>query len=174
MRIDMDVKTLSLRGAGLGIVVAAAIWAAPAALADPAAPAPPALPPAPVVAAATDVAAPAPDPLAFLRPPAPAEAPAGEVPHLPTPEHLPPGSTLDPAAKSTENPNVSYLKDLWQAVQSQEISGKDAIIMGLAQRGMGTPYPDQTPGPTVPLSPADAAAAPPAPAPAPPPAPLLP
>ena len=74
---------------------------------------------------------------------------------------------MDPAAKPTENPNISYLKDLWHAVQNQEISGKEAVIMGLAQRGMNTPYPEQPAGPNVPISPADPAAAPPPPAPAP-------
>lgn len=81
-----------------------------------------------------------------------------------------------------ESPNVSYLKDLWHAVQNQEISGKEALLLGVAQRGMNTPYPNQAPGPNVPLSPvdpalapADPALAPPPPAPAPaPPAPVLP
>ena len=68
---------------------------------------------------------------------------------------------MDPAARDPENPNVSYLKDLWHAVQNQEISGKEALLMGLAQRGMDTPYPKQAAGPNVPISPADPAAAPP-------------
>ena len=63
--------------------------------------------------------------------------------------------------KDPDSPNVSYLKDLWQAVQSHEISGKEAVIMGLAQRGMNTPYPQQAPGPNVPTAPVDPAAAPP-------------
>jgi hypothetical protein len=65
---------------------------------------------------------------------------------------------------------------LWQAVQSHDISGKQALIMGLGQRGMNTPYPDQAPGPNVPITPAppgDPAAPPPAPG-APGPAPVLP
>ena len=98
---------------------------------------------------------------------------------------------MDPAARDPQNPNVSYLKDLWNAVQNQEISGREALLMGLAQRGMDTPYPQQAAGPNVPISPADPAAAPPmpeapppgaplppapepAPAPPPPPEPLLP
>ena len=68
-----------------------------------------------------------------------------------------------------EGPNTSYLKDLWHAVQNQEISGKEALIMGLAQRGMNTPYPIQAPGPNVPTSGADSLAPP-----APPAAPALP
>jgi hypothetical protein len=65
---------------------------------------------------------------------------------------------MDPAAKGNEDPNVSYLKDLWQAVQNKEISGKEALIMGLAQRGMNTPYPQQAAGPNVPRSGVDPAA----------------
>ena len=122
---------------------------------DPAATRPP--PPAPA-----PVAAPAPDPLAPLNAvdiPAPAfdaanqadvrpaSGAAGGMPHLASPEHLPPGSTMDPAANGTDSPNVSYLKDLWQAVQNHDISGKEALIMGLAQRSMNTPYPDADAGP---------------------------
>jgi resuscitation-promoting factor RpfA len=43
--------------------------------------------------------------------------------------------------------------------------------MGLGQRGMNTPYPQQAPGPNVPVNPADPAAPPP---PAPDAAPVLP
>jgi hypothetical protein len=78
---------------------------------------------------------------------------------------------MDPAAKGDESPNISYLKDLWHAVQNQEISGKEALLMGLAQRGMDTPYPDQMPGPNVPVSGAELAPAAPPPADAAPPAP---
>ncbi len=67
---------------------------------------------------------------------------------------------MDPSAQGAEGPNVSYLKDLWHAVKNNEISGKEALIMGLAQRGMNTPYPQQAPGPNVPLTPADPAVAP--------------
>ena len=34
----------------------------------------------------------------------------------------------------------------------QEISGKEALIMGIAQRSMNTPYPEQAPGPNVPTT----------------------
>jgi hypothetical protein len=151
---------------------------------DPVLPAP-ALP-APDPAAPAAVAAPAPDPLAPLNGvdiPAPAfdaanqavtdgvPVPPNGIPHLASPDAPPPGSTMDPAAAGTDGPNTSYLKDLWQAVQSHDISGKEALMMGLAQRGMNTPYPDQAPGPNVPVGPADAAPLPPAPG---DPAPLLP
>jgi resuscitation-promoting factor RpfA len=141
----------------------------------------PALPPAP--APVDPAAAPAPDPLAPLNSvnvPSQAYdaanmAASGEVPvppngmpHLASPDAPPPGSTMDPTeAGATDTPNVSYLKDLWQAVQSHDISGKEALMMGLAQRGMNTPYPDQEAGPNVPTSPGAPAADPLAPAPAP-------
>jgi hypothetical protein len=150
----------------------------------------PIVPPPPAPAPAPD-AAPAPDPLAPLNAvnvPAPAfdaanQAISGElptppngIPHLASPDAPPPGSTMDPdQAGPGDTPNVSYLKDLWQAVQSHDISGKEALMMGLAQRGMNTPYPDQAPGPNVPVTPGDpAAVAPVDPALPPAPAPLLP
>ncbi len=73
--------------------------------------------------------------------------PPNGVPHLASPDSLPPGATMDPDANGADSPNVSYLKDLWQAVQSHDISGKEALIMGLSQRGMNTPYPQQGPRP---------------------------
>ena len=142
---------------------------------------------APLVAApaVTDPAAPAvasaPAPASVPGPPASAPTvqaadtnavpvPMNGVPHLASPDALPPGSTMEP--QQADSPNVSYLKDLWQAVQNHEISGKEALVMGLAQRGMNTPYPTQAAGPNVPLGPGDSAQPPvPAPAPA---APMLP
>jgi hypothetical protein len=116
-------------------------------------PLPPAPPPPPVESTTVQAAG-----------DAPAPTPADGVPHLASPDALPPGSTMEP--QDNDSPNVSYLKDLWQAVQSHEISGKEALVMGIAQRGMNTPYPDQAPGPNVPSSPADPALVPPPPAPA--------
>lgn len=90
-----------------------------------------------------------------------APAPADGVPHLASPDALPPGSTMDPSVMAgAESPRVSYLKDLWRAVQSQEISGKEALVLGIAQRGMDTPNPVQAAGPNTPHTPGDAAPAP--------------
>ena len=134
---------------------------APLVMAPDAGPAPaPAPGPAPGPAADALAAAPAPD--ATVLPP-------NGMQHLASPDALPPGSTMDP--QDQESPDVSYAKDLWQAVQNHEISGKEALILGLSQRGMNTPIPDQAPGPNVPITPGDPAPAPalgPAPAPAPP------
>jgi hypothetical protein len=165
----------AIAGCGAGLLVA---FASPAS-ADPAAPVvpPPSLPapvpPAPGAPQPIDLQAAGPEQIV---------PPPNGTPHLASPDALPPGSTMDPSATTGDSPDVSYFKNLWQAVQNHEISGKQALIMGLAQRGMSTPIPDQAPGPNVPTSPADAAPPPapalgpapavgPAPAPVPPPAP---
>jgi resuscitation-promoting factor RpfA len=128
----------------------------------PPAPAPPA-PDALAPLSAVDIPAPAFDAAnqAVTEPPAALPTLPDGVPHLASPDSLPPGSTMDPAANGADSPNVSYLKDLWQAVQNHDISGKEALIMGLGQRGMNTPYPQQAPGPNVPVGPVDPAAPPP-------------
>jgi resuscitation-promoting factor RpfA len=136
-------------------------------------PAPPAPAPDPAAPAPAAVAAPAPDPLAPINNvdvPAPANdaanqmvsgempTPPNGMPHLASPDAPPPGSTMDPnAAGPGDSPNVSYLKDLWQAVQNHDI-------------------PEQAPGPNVPTGPAPAAdpAQPPAPGAPADPAPLVP
>jgi resuscitation-promoting factor RpfA len=104
------------------------------------------------------------------------------MPHLASPQNLPPGTTVDPTIGADPSPNVSYLKDIWHAIQTQEISGKDALL-ALTQRSMtssgpaGTPplSPVPPPAPGAPLPPAPGAApAPDAAVPAPAPAPVLP
>lgn len=133
------------------------IFPAPAPLPAPDAAAPPAVDaPAPVV----DPAAPA--PLAVD----PSVLPPNGIPHLASPDAPPPGATMDPnAAGPADSPNTSYLKDLWQAVQNHDISGKEALIVGLSQRGMNTPIPAQAPGPNVPTGPVPAPVDPALPAP---------
>ena len=119
------------------------------------APAP--LEPAPVVppAPAPPLAAPAPDPMAMVNSvdlPQPAfdaanqavsggvpAVPAG-VPHLPSPDNLPTGTTMDASSLPAQGPNVGYLKDLWHAIQTQDITGKDALL-ALTQRPLSTPAP---------------------------------
>jgi hypothetical protein len=112
-------------------------------------PAPPA--PAPV----DPLAAPAADPLAMVNSvdiPAPAfdaanqavtgELPVtpAEIPHLASPENLPTGTTLDESTLPAQSANVTYLKELWHAIQTQDITGKDALL-ALTQRPMSTPEP---------------------------------
>ncbi|KKE98724.1 transglycosylase, partial [Mycolicibacterium obuense] len=131
----------------------------------------------------------APDPLAPLNAvpvPAPAydvanQAISGDLPmpdgmpHLASPTNLPPGTTADPNAVADPSPNVTYLKDIWHAIQTQEISGKDALL-ALTQRPLTSgpaalePVAPGAPLPGAPIDPA----APPAPGAPVPPAPVLP
>jgi resuscitation-promoting factor RpfA len=141
---------------------------------DPVLPTPP--------AAAPDAVAAAPDPLAPLNAvdiPAPAydaanQAMAGDVttppdgiPHLPSPENLPPGAT--DTAPTDASPNRTYLKELWHAVQTQDISGNDALL-ALAQRPLTAQDPAGAPvSPNTPIVPGDPALPAPAPGDVPPP-----
>ncbi|MGE2737020.1 transglycosylase family protein, partial [Mycolicibacterium vaccae] len=81
------------------------------------------------------------------------------VPHLPSPDNLPPGTTVNPADVPGESPNVTYLREIWHAIQTQEISGRDALL-ALTQRPLTTPDPGGV-APNVPLPPAPPAPVPP-------------
>jgi hypothetical protein len=117
-------------------------------------------PPATPVAAPADPAidtpaptrGPAPDGAAQPAAVALATPPDG-VPHLSSPENLPPGTTDTPPDNSGRG--VSYLRDLWHAVQTQEVSGKDALLL-LTQRPMNAnavPPPGMPASPTPPTAP---------------------
>ena len=87
-------------------------------------------------------------------------APPAEVPHLMSPENLPPGTTITPLDPE-QGRTTSYLRDLWHAVQTQEISGRDAILL-LTQRPLdptARPTNGLPAGPQAPL-PAEPAPAP--------------
>lgn len=148
MRIDIRAMALSAAIGALGAVtLAAPAWAQPLIPVPP----PPPPPPAQQVQAAGDPAAP---------PAAPAE-----VPHLASPENLPPGTADAPSQPS--QPRLTYLRELWHAMQTQEVSGSDALLL-LTQRGMDAntaPPPGMPAGPQAPLPPASAPVPPPAPAP---------
>ena len=149
--------------------IAALTLSAPTALADsvPLIPGPTPAPADPAIPALGAAPGPAPD--------GTVEAAAGALPtppdgmqHLSSPENLPPGTTDAPAPQG----GGSYLRDLWHAYQTQEISGRDALLL-LSQRPMdpaAAPPPGMPANPTPPSG-ADAAAAP---APEPAPAPLFP
>jgi resuscitation-promoting factor RpfA len=71
--------------------------------------------------------------------------PPNGVQHLSSPDNLPPGTTDDPGQESH---GVTYLKQLWQAIKTQNVSPNDALILGLGQLGMGgTPGAPVNPGP---------------------------
>jgi hypothetical protein len=154
----MEAKALSVVTGALA-AIAALTLAAPPALADPVIPVPPPPPPpaldVPVQAAAADPALPA--EAAAAEPALPPEG----VPHLASPENLPPGTIDDPVTPS--QPRLTYLRELWHAMQTQEVSGSDALLL-LTQRPMvanagpppGVPAGPQAllpPAPPMPLAP---------------------
>ena len=61
-----------------------------------------------------------------------AEAAAG-VPHLSSPDNLPPGTGAVPAQPSGSG--LGYLRDLWHAYQTQEVNGAGVLLL-LSQRPM--------------------------------------
>ena len=145
--------------------IAALTLGMPTALADPVPPIPEPVP------APADPALP---PLGAPPGPAPdgtVQAAAGALPtppdgveHLSSPENLPPGTTDTPDPQGSG----SYIRDLWHAYQTQEISGRDALLL-LSQRPMGSAAAapqGMSANPTPPLAPD--VAPPPAPEPAPP------
>ena len=73
-------------------------------------------------------------------------APPAEVPHLTSPENLPSGTTMDEGALPAQGPNVTYLKELWHAIQTQDVTGKDALL-ALTQRPLTTPAQENVNGP---------------------------
>ena len=135
-----------VKAAAVGTLgVAAALLWAPAAMAVPDVPVDPSGPPAVVEPApAAAEAAPAVDPLAMppaeaVPPPVPgADAvlltvtPPDGVPHLATPDALPPGTTQQQTRNSSTR---GYLKDVWEAVRSGDVTTGEALLL-IAQRPM--------------------------------------
>ena len=87
--------------------------------------------------AAADSADPTADPAGAAADPA--SAPVGlsdGVPHLPSPESLPPGTSQTPP----EHRTLGYLRDLWHAVRTEDVSMSDALLL-FAQRPMDSAPP---------------------------------
>jgi hypothetical protein len=128
--------------AGLAAVIAAALLGssglnAPGAGADPAQP--PSQPPSPAivdVAPASDTAL-----TAVTMPDA--------VPHLPSPDNLPPGTTREPPERRT----LGYLRDIWNTVRTEDVTMSDMLLL-IAQRPMNAPPPEREsqPAPVVDLT----------------------
>ena len=78
---------------------------------------------------------------------------AAPVPHLSSPDNLPPGTSETPTESGHR---LSYLRDLWHAVQTQEVSGGDALLL-LTQRPMDADAvsPNGLPSGPQPIPPAD-------------------
>lgn len=109
--------------------------------------------PAPVAAPVTPAAAPAPapgDPAAVAQ----SATPPDGMSHLPSPDSLPPGTTQ----AAPEHPTLDYLKDVWNALRTKEVSASDALLL-LAQR----PVDDSKVAESVPQSQSGPAAPAPAP-----------
>jgi hypothetical protein len=125
--------------AGLWVlgVITASMMAAPSALADPVDPTPP---PPPVSDTATQAVS-----------GDPAVTPTG-VPHLMSPQNLPPGTTTD-AAVGSQGTRLFRLRELWDAMHTQGFSLSDALPL-LAQRPLdanAVPPPGVSAGPQPPL-----------------------
>lgn len=58
------------------------------------------------------------------------------MPHLPTPENLPPGTTQAPS----EGSKLGYIRDLWYAVRTQDVTMSDAVLL-FTQRPMDADTP---------------------------------
>ncbi|GAY15002.1 hypothetical protein [Mycobacterium sp. shizuoka-1] len=130
---------------GLGAASIATVFlAAPAAWADPTDPTDAAASATPVTP--VDPAAPAPvgtDPTTAV-----AAAPA-VVPHLSSPDNLPPGTSADAPPEG----RLGYLRDLLHAMRTQQVSGSDALLL-LTQRPLdaGAAPPQGVPaGPSGPV-----------------------
>lgn len=158
MKFGFDTKTVSIVGAA---AFAALTLAAAPAMAEPAPPPPPVpapLPAAPMAPLAAEISA---QPLASDD----AAPVADGVPHLLSPENPPPGTSAVRVAPP--QPRLTYLRELWHAMQTQEVSGGDALLL-LTQRPMvadARPPAGMPAGPQAPLPPA---VLPPAPVDAPP------
>ena len=139
----MNIRHIGLTAATCALSgVAAAIVVAPSATADPDVPPPP----PPLI----DVAPP--PPLVQENPIQSASGtvvtPPDGVPHLSSPENPPPG-TSDVPVGPPQGRGLSYLRDLWHAMRTQNVSGGDALLL-LTQRPMN---PDAVPPPGLPAGP---------------------
>jgi hypothetical protein len=106
--------------AGLGALIAMALLTAPSAGAEPIDPAGPSSP-------AAVEAAPS---------PAAVEAAPAAVPHLPSPENLPPGTTQTAPERRT----LGYLRDIWNTVRTEDVTMSDMLLL-IAQRPMNAAPP---------------------------------
>jgi resuscitation-promoting factor RpfA len=154
VRIDIEAKALTVMSGALGIVAALTL-SAPAAFADPA------LPPAPGPGPDATVQAPVATvqaPVATVQAPVATVQAAGTdpvtppdgMPHLSSPQNLPPDTTTTPPDDNQQR-GLGYLRDLWHAVQTQDVSGRDALLL-LTQRPLdpNAAAPGLPPGPTPP------------------------
>jgi hypothetical protein len=136
--VSIGIRRMStIAGVGAAAVASVMICTATAA-ADQTTPVPP--PPPPPASG---------DPVAQAAPPAP-------VPHLSSPENLPPG-TSDSPDPDQRSPGGAYAHSIWEAIQNHDISWRQGLVL-LAQRPMNanaTPPPGLSAGPQQDPVPAD-------------------
>ena len=101
--------------AGLGALIAMALLTAPCAGAEPIDPAGPSSPAAVEVPSS----------------PAAVEAAPAAMPHLPSPDNLPPGTTQTAPERRT----LGYLRDIWNTVRTEDVTMSDMLFL-IAQRPM--------------------------------------
>jgi hypothetical protein len=154
LRVSIDIAAMA-KIAGVGVAgLAAAVIVAPGAFADPQVPGPPPGPDATVQASAP--------------PPLQGSTPPDGVPHLTSPDNLPPDTSAEPVGPQS-GPGTSYARDIWNSMQTQDISWRQGLLLLIAQRPMN---PNAAPPPGMSSSPQPQGPQQPAPdAPAPPPAP---
>ena len=117
--------------AGLCALIALTLLTAPGAGADPIDPAEPSSPAAVEVPSS----------------PAAVEAAPAAMPHLPSPDNLPPGTTQTAPERRT----LGYLRDIWNSVRTEDVTISDMLFL-IAQRPM-TAAPPAAPSPvTAPVS----------------------
>jgi hypothetical protein len=126
VRTAVKAAVLAVGLAGVAVPIASAEPITPV---EPGVPAPEAIPAADLAAA--PATATSPEALAVV---AQAAAPASVAPpdgvsHLPSPDSLPPGTTKT----APEHPTLGYLKDVWNALRTEEVTASDALLL-LAQR----------------------------------------
>jgi hypothetical protein len=69
------------------------------------------------------------------------------MPHLPSPDNLPPGTTQTAPERRT----LGYLRDIWNSVRTEDVTMSDMLFL-IAQRPM-TAAPPAAPSPvTAPVS----------------------
>ena len=142
--MDNGARTGHRRGripAGLAAVIAAALlgasgFNAPGVGADPT---DPAQPPSPATVEAVPVSE-------VGSPGTTAEIPDA-VPHLPSPDNLPPGTTGEPPEPRT----LGYLRDIWNTVRTEDVTMSDMLLL-IAQRPMSAPPPASPPAVPAPPS----------------------
>lgn len=118
---------------GVAVVVTLALLGAPMVIAPGAGanPTDPAQPPSPTAEVV---------PASAVGSPGNAPAMPDAVPHLLSPDNLPPHTTREPPERRT----LGYLRDIWNTVRTEDVTMSDMLLL-IAQRPMNAPAPASPP-----------------------------